>query len=332
MPQPSVDVSVIVATYNQLASTRLALQALFAQRTDCSYDVILCDDGSNRETVDGLLEALEAAPVPAYLVWQQDRGFRLSASRNNGIRSARGRILVFLDGDLVPESDFVDVHFRGHQHAQTIAVGKRLWRIPEAVQGMDLDADALWSVLRREDAIDRRSRIVEAIAALLEHWAKKPGPHRPASWTSCHGCNFSVSKSSLVEFDESMVGWGFEDLDLAYALSVVHGFEVTHIQAIAYEVQGWVDRGETWQQSDYIAHLCNGFRLLDKWAHTGMTAEQAIPRHTLDPETGLWSMTPYRRRRNRRPVDQASIRQWLIERGHLPSVGGASSQKPSPAE
>jgi len=318
---PSPEVSVIVATYKQPFTTGLALQALFAQRTDCTYEVIVCDDGSNPETIGVLLNLLAGAPVPARLAWQQDRGFRLAASRNNAITIARGCILVFLDGDLVPEEDFVQQHFSAHSSPETIAVGKRLWRCPEAVARHEWNINDLWQLLRGDAACDFQSKIVESISLLGQHWRLKAKP-----WTSIQGCNFSVDNSTLIRFDEEMVGWGFEDVELAYSLNMVHGHQVAHVDAMAYDIQGWVDPREAWKQSDYVAHLCNGFRFLDRWAHVGLTPEEAIPRHCLDPETGLWSMASIRKAREA-TFDYRFMREWLVEHGHLPSptVSGSSA-------
>jgi glycosyltransferase involved in cell wall biosynthesis len=297
----SLDASVIVATYNQFASTKLALRALFAQRTDCAYEILVCDDGSDGETVSALIRMLELAPVPARLVWQQDRGFHLSASRNNAIGMAKGRILIFLDGDLVPEEDFVETHLRSHADAKTIAVGRRLWRNPEAIKGKHWQVRDLWHLLRGTHAIDDKSKIVEAISTMAMRSAYKSRP-----WASIQGCNFSVTNSSLVGFDEAMIGWGFEDIDLAYGLTTVHGFEIRQVDSSAYDVLGWVDHARTWQQSDYVAHLLNGLRFLENWAHKGLSAQNALPKHTLDPETGLWSMTPLHRA-GRHPINNSSV-------------------------
>lgn len=319
MTASAVDVSVIVTSYMQLASLRLGLQALFAQDTDCSYEVVVCDDGSDRETTAGLVRVLESAPVPAYLVWQQDSGFRLAASRNNAIRMARGRLLIFLDGDLVPEANFVEVHRRAHEDELTLAVGLRFWRKPAVVGVGHEDIEALWALLRSDLAVDRRSLFIEAVSQLAQHWRLKS-----ESWKACHGCNFSVPNSNLIEFDEGMVGWGFEDLDIAYRLNVLEGYSVTQINAIAYDVMGWVDRGQVWKQDDYIAHLRNGIRFLDKWAHTGLEPRHAVPSHVFEQETGLWRMAPFGRRRAEPERDVAFIRQWLTERGYL-SRGNVTS-------
>jgi glycosyltransferase involved in cell wall biosynthesis len=257
--------------------------------------------------------------VPVRLAWQQDRGFRLAASRNNAVAMARGHILIFLDGDLVPEEDFVQQHFCAHPNPGIIAVGKRLWRNPEAVARHEWNINDLWQILRSNAARDFQSKIVESISLLGQHWRLKAKP-----WTSIQGCNISVTNSPLIRFDEEMVGWGFEDVELAYSLNAVHAYEVVHVEAMAYDIQGWVDPREAWKQSDYIAHLCNGFRFLDRWAHVGLTAEEAIPRHHFDPETGLWSMTSIRKARED-TFDYQFMRDWLVEHGHLPRATASNS-------
>ena len=309
----SFDASVIVATYKQLEPTRLALQALFAQRTEFSYEVIVCDDGSEPETIMALSEILEHAPIPARLTWQQDRGFRAAASRNNGIRLAHGRVLIFLDGDMVPVAHFVDAHVRAHEQERVIAVGKRRYRGPEVFSGGPHEAETIWALLQDPGIRDDYALMSEFFEKMFRQFMQ-----RSAAWANCYSCNISVRNTPLVEFDESFTGWGCEDWDLFFRLNVVHEFAITTVDAVAYDVRGGVDRAEVWQQSDYIVHLCNGFRFLDKWSNLGLTAAYAVPRYALDPETGLWSMS------NGRIFDEASedfpeyaemARDWLVRNG-----------------
>ena len=318
MAQPQIDASVIVATYNQLEATTLALRALFAQKTGYRFEVVVCDDGSDSATIGGRRNVIEAAPVPAYLTWQQDRGFRAAASRNNGIRLARGRIVIMVDGDMVPEEDFVEAHMRTHERDRVVAVGRRLWRNPEGTEIGRSDIQALWPLLRGDDAIDRLSRATEAFEMLYRHVLWKAAP-----WMTCSTCNISVPKSPLVEFDETFVGWGYEDYDLFYGLNSVHGFEVIPIEVDAYEVHGRVDKGETWKQDHFVGHLVNGFRFQDKWARTGLKIEQSIPRYDLDPETDCWwfsSLPIVGGRTNDFPAYVERTRQWLKEKGLYPKV------------
>jgi len=315
-----LDATVLVATYNQLDTTRLTLRALFAQQTQYTYEVIVCDDGSDAATVGALRDVLESAPVPAHLAWQQDRGFRLAASRNNGIRLARGRIVIMLDGDLLPEADFVQCHVEAHVHDRVIAVGQRLWRDPSALPSLDNDMESLWELLRSEQtSSNRHTRFRQATEMLDRHYLWKLQP-----WMTCYGCNISVTKSDLIEFDESFTDWGNEDYDLFYGLTAVHGYEVSVIHAVTYEVEG---KAKDWKQADYLAHLRSGFRFFDKWSASGLRPEFAVPRYNLDPETGLWQSTHM-------PVhgwasqDHAAYvetaRRWLAENGSYPdSVAGA---------
>lgn len=44
-------------------------------------------------------------------VYQEDIGFRLARSRNNGARIASGDFLIFLDQDVIMPNDFVEKVF-----------------------------------------------------------------------------------------------------------------------------------------------------------------------------------------------------------------------------
>jgi hypothetical protein len=206
-----------------------------------------------------------------------------------------------------------------------IAVGKRAFRDPKSVQGRDWQPGELWELLAGEDALNKELMALNFITDLGRNWA-----YKRHSWAAIEGCNFSVTNSPFIEFDETMVGWGFEDVDLAYGLTVVHGFSLTRMGAVVYDVQGFVNRAETWQQSDYIAHILNGFRFYRRWAHTGLTEESAIPRYTYDAETSLWSMGPIRERYSKPRVDVEFVRQWLTDRGYLPLQDDEPSDRQPP--
>ena len=59
MAPAALDASVVIASYNQLESTGLALRALFAQETRYTYEVIVCDDGSDARTISGFRKLLQ---------------------------------------------------------------------------------------------------------------------------------------------------------------------------------------------------------------------------------------------------------------------------------
>ncbi|WP_250646178.1 glycosyltransferase [Microbacterium tenebrionis] len=98
-PDPLPAVSVIVAHYDQPGQLARTLRALAAQDYPQELlQVIVADDGS-----PGGLDV----PDGVTLVRQEDRGFRLAAVRNLGVRASSGEVLCFLDADTAPEPGYV---------------------------------------------------------------------------------------------------------------------------------------------------------------------------------------------------------------------------------
>ena len=72
-------------------------------------EVIVVDDGS-----DPPIKLPSQLPFEASVVLQERDGFGLARARNLGASSARGEILIFLDCDMIPESQLVEAHARWH--------------------------------------------------------------------------------------------------------------------------------------------------------------------------------------------------------------------------
>lgn len=98
-PEYLPKVSVIVAHYEQPAELARTLIALSAQDYPQELlEVVVADDGSAGEV---------RVPDGVILVRQEDRGFRLAAARNLGVRTSSGEVLCFLDADTAPEPGYV---------------------------------------------------------------------------------------------------------------------------------------------------------------------------------------------------------------------------------
>jgi glycosyltransferase involved in cell wall biosynthesis len=90
MSNPAV--SVIIPTYNRVDLLLEALDSVAAQ-TFRDYETIVVDDGSSED----VSSALRNHPTRPRLLRQAQRG--PAAARNNGIFSAQGDLLAFLDSD-----------------------------------------------------------------------------------------------------------------------------------------------------------------------------------------------------------------------------------------
>lgn len=99
-PEP-VSVSVVVPHYDAQHDLDLVLTALTLQDHP-RLEVVVADDGSPEPP-----SLAAAGDLPVTLVRQERRGFRAAAARNLGARAASGEVLLFVDGDTVPEPGYV---------------------------------------------------------------------------------------------------------------------------------------------------------------------------------------------------------------------------------
>ena len=104
-------VSIIVCFYERLDHLKCCLDALALCAEDFD-EVVIADDGSKAETVQRLEKMMTSYSFPIAHVSHPKDGFRLSASRNNGIRRSRGDYLIFLDCDFLVLPDTIKFHLR----------------------------------------------------------------------------------------------------------------------------------------------------------------------------------------------------------------------------
>ena len=92
------DISVVIATQNQLARLRLVLCGLAGQHfPEERFEIIVVDDGCTDGT-----DAMLAAEYPDVRVVQMRPNVGRCRARNAGVEQARGALVAFLDGDALP--------------------------------------------------------------------------------------------------------------------------------------------------------------------------------------------------------------------------------------
>jgi glycosyltransferase involved in cell wall biosynthesis len=105
--------SVVIPTYNRQPILEKCLTALEQQTTIAPYEIVVVDDGST----DGTVAWLQNANLPyVRLLQQQHQG--AAAARNLGVQSAQGKIIIFIDSDLVVTEVFLQSHLDALQQAQ----------------------------------------------------------------------------------------------------------------------------------------------------------------------------------------------------------------------
>ena len=99
--------SVIIVTYNNIDLLLLNLDNLNKQTIN-DFEIIIID---NNEKID-IFPLIKKYPIN-YVKLKKNYG--LSFARNIGIKLARGEIVIFLDDDAIPASDFVEQHIKAYQ-------------------------------------------------------------------------------------------------------------------------------------------------------------------------------------------------------------------------
>lgn len=95
------DLSIIVPVYNVEDYLYQCLNSIFNQKTSCSYEVIVVNDGSTDNSAAILNEF--GAKENYFLLQQENQG--LSGARNSGLQFVRGRYIMFVDSDdYLPEN------------------------------------------------------------------------------------------------------------------------------------------------------------------------------------------------------------------------------------
>lgn len=99
--------SVIIVTYNNSDLLLSNLDKLNKQTVN-NFEIIIID---NNEKID-IFQLIKKYPIN-YIKLKKNYG--LSLARNIGIKLARGEIVIFLDDDAIPASDFVEQHIKAYQ-------------------------------------------------------------------------------------------------------------------------------------------------------------------------------------------------------------------------
>jgi len=212
-------ISVIITTYNRPDALTVVVEACYAQ-DDRDFEIIIADDGSGHNTQQAVAALQARAPVPLRHVWQEDLGFRAARARNLGTLDARGDYIIFLDGDCVPQRNFISRHRKLAQRGHLVQ-GSRILLSEQAtarVLAQHLDLQRLGAA---ELLGWRAGGALNKVLPLLLPLPDLGRTSKRFTWRRIKSCNLAVWRSDLDlvnGFDESFQGWGHEDADLVVRL------------------------------------------------------------------------------------------------------------------
>ncbi len=212
-------ISVVITTYNRPDALRAVVEACFTQQ-DQNFEIIIADDGSTANTKEAIDTLKQRSPVALTHVWQPDDGFRAAMARNRGTIAARGEYVLFLDGDCIPQPDFIAQHRKLARRGFLVS-GSRILMSAELTQRILEGQVDLRQASTSELLGYRFKGHLNKAAQLLVRWPDIGRESRRFTWRRIKSCNLGVWRSDLDMvngFDESFTGWGHEDSDLVVRL------------------------------------------------------------------------------------------------------------------
>jgi serine acetyltransferase/glycosyltransferase involved in cell wall biosynthesis len=117
MSEPKI--SVVIATYNRGPGLRAVLEDLGAQVSAPPFEVVLVDDGSEVPAWRFVDELQLGFP----LAHERQENQGAAAARDNGVRLARGEIVIIVDDDMRLPPDFVAAHAALHADGADVVLG-----------------------------------------------------------------------------------------------------------------------------------------------------------------------------------------------------------------
>ena len=205
-----INYSIIICTYNQRSTLEKSLEKLRLQiKQPRHFEVIIADDCSTDDT-QPFIKSLRFPIFLKYCRSEYQSG--RAENRNRGIEKAVGEWLIFLDGDIIPDNNFVQVLLGSLNHPEKRVYIGSLQYPPE------------WKSGNFEKYYYSRGRLNFRTGQAV------PGKYFTSS-------NFAIKNSAmklLSGFDIKYKSWGGEDTDFGLRLEKA-GLEITYLaDAICY--------------------------------------------------------------------------------------------------
>lgn len=205
-------VSVVVSTYNWEDALSLCLRSLLKQSL-LPDEIIVADDGSGEKTAAVIEQIKEISSIPIIHVWHEDKGFRLTVIRNKAIAKSSGEYIIQIDGDLILHKHFIKDHVRFAKKGSFVS-GSRVTVNESLTRSLLDNQDINISFTTKGTSNKFNGLHIPYLSYFKENYRKKDLMY-------VRGCNMAFWRDDLVKvngYDETMIGWGREDNEIACRL------------------------------------------------------------------------------------------------------------------
>ena len=217
-------ISIIIAVYKDIEALKLIIEALKKQNYP-DLEVIVAEDNNAIEMAEYVSSITE---LDVKHTTQEDKGIRKARSQNNAILKCTGEYLIFIDGDCIPYTTFIDAHAKLAEEGCVLS-GRRVNLGPEIsaqIRQHSVSASSLENrYLLKSISLLRNgsTHTAQGIYIRPDSWLyKNTVAKRKKSNLNILGCNFSCFKKDLVAIDGFDESYGEtavpDDTDLQWRL------------------------------------------------------------------------------------------------------------------
>lgn len=211
-----IKASIIISVYKDTHSLSAVLDSLKIQ-TESHFEIIISEDGCSPE-MSIFVQQYNWFCQFRHLT-QEDLGWRKNRALNRAVAAAKAPWIIFIDGDCVVHPQFVEMHLK-YAAENRVLLGKRV-KLSEAVshdlKNLELSVFDVERLMWKYLLFHHGCRYVDEGICITKY------PHKELRKVkNLTGCNFSLSKQSLIKvngFDEDYIQPAVgEDLDLHWRL------------------------------------------------------------------------------------------------------------------
>jgi chondroitin synthase len=258
----SQSISIVIPVYNRAERLSRCLAGLFHQTYPRNLmELVVVDDGSS----DGVLEVIKKYQKYFQLKYikQADDGYRLSAARNLGIRSASHQNINIIDCDLIPLPNFIESFMQYlHHFDNVVLLGHQRFIDPTGTSDDDILGDV--RVLNSFDDI-----VAENTTMAVN--GKEEGPTRDwryalyeqtdtlrtdefpyRAFSSGHVAYKKEAIERAGYYDEEFNIWGCEDNEAGYRLYNQGYVFIPVLEAIDLHQEPPTGKNETDREKDRL--------------------------------------------------------------------------------
>lgn len=210
--------SFVIPTYQGKKLVKNTLEVLNYQTgyESKDYEVVLVDDGSTDGTGE-YIKGVNRNYNLKYLYIERSAESSRAKARNHGWKAAEGEIIIFIDGDILVNRNYLLELDRCYGLDRDILViGNRimLWE--------ELPFDSVHNRAAPEDVFFSPDSRLQLESRYYKYYRFSYNiNYQLYPWLDVFSCNMAVPKSWLERtggFDEGFKGWGLEDVEVGYAM------------------------------------------------------------------------------------------------------------------